>query len=171
MDNDLGKDDSKKIIVATYLETGSIKETATILHYSFSWVYKVLSRLGVISIKLKKHKYIYKELSCKDTYKLISDYLNGTSTNLILNSYNISSSTLYFILNQHKIPARNSKRGFNWSSLSKEDKAYISAGVICAAAENMAETDIAKQMSIPVSRVKIILQTLTNKKKKAYENH
>ena len=45
---------TKQTVIATYLLTNSVQETAKELNYSYSWVYRILYQVGLINIKLKK---------------------------------------------------------------------------------------------------------------------
>lgn len=157
----LGADDPEKLIIATYLETQSILETAKKLNYSFSWIYRILNKFKVVNSKPKNTKKLNKNLSSKISSSLIADYLAGKHTSLILSKYNISSTTLYFILNQNKIIRRNKGKNFNWANLSKEEKAYLSATIICYAQQGKSLQGIAKELEIPFSRVRNIINTLT----------
>jgi DNA invertase Pin-like site-specific DNA recombinase len=159
----LGADNPNKLIIATYLETGSIEQTAENLNYSFSWTYRVLNKFGVIPYKPKDSKTICKNLTSKQSSSLIADYLKGDSVNSILLKYNISSTTLYFILNRNKIVRRKHKKGFSWGRLSKQEKAYLSANVICLAQDGTSLQEIVRRLEIPLSRVRLILNTLTCK--------
>jgi DNA invertase Pin-like site-specific DNA recombinase len=159
----LGRDNPSKLIIATFLETGSIEQTATSLNYSFSWTYRVLDKFGVINRKPRTIKKICKTLTSKESSNLVSDYLSGQPTKLILSKYNISSTTLYLILNRNKIIGRKRKTGFSWNKLSIQDKAYLSANVICLAQENKSLQQIAKELELPLSRVRLILNNFTNR--------
>lgn len=160
---------TKKTVIATYLLTNSVKDTARELNYSYSWVYRILYQVGLINVQLKKIRCSINNLSENEFNAIVTDYLAGLSTNTILKVHNISSTTLYVILAKMNVPCRNKKRGFNWSRLSKENQVGISAEVIYLFSEGVSMAEIARQLKIPFSRVRCILQDLTGSSVKKCE--
>jgi transposase-like protein len=151
---------TKKTVIATYLLTNSVKDTAKELNYSYSWVYRILYQVGLINVRLKKIRCSINNLSPTEINAIVTDYLSGLSTNNLLKVHNISSTTLYIILAKMNIPCRNKKRGFNWSKLSRENQVSLSAEVVYLYSEGKSMADIARTLKIPFSRVRYILQNL-----------
>jgi DNA invertase Pin-like site-specific DNA recombinase len=153
---------TKQTVIATYLLTNSVQETAKELNYSYSWVYRILYQVGLINIKLKKIRQSINNLTEIEVNKIATDYLSGLSTNEIQKVHNISTTTLYIILSRMNIPSRKKRRGYNWSKLSREMQLGLSAEVIYLYSEGKAVAEISRQLKIPFSRVRTILITLVN---------
>lgn len=160
---------TKKTVIATYLITNSVKETAKELNYSYSWVYRILYQVGLINVQLKKIRCSINNLSQDEFNAIVTDYLAGLSTNTILRVHNINSTTLYVILTKMNVPCRNKRRGFNWSKLSKENQIGISAEVVYLYSEGVSMAEIARTLKIPFSRVRCILQNLVGNSVKKCE--
>jgi DNA invertase Pin-like site-specific DNA recombinase len=153
---------TKQTVIATYLLTNSVQETAKELNYSYSWVYRILYKVGLINLKLKKIRQSINNLTESEVNKIATDYLSGMSTKEIQKVHNISTTTLYIILSKLDIPSRKKRRGYNWSKLSREMQLGLSAEVIYLYSEDKSVAEISRQLKIPFSRVRTILMTLVN---------
>lgn len=151
---------TKKTVIAAYLLTNSVKDTAEQLNYSYSWVYRILYQVGLINVRLKKIRCSINNLSEKEINDIVVNYLSGLSTNTLLKDHNISSTTLYIILAKMNVPSRNKKRGFHWSKLSKEHQVSLSAEVVYLNSEGKSMAEISRTLRIPFSRVRYILNNL-----------
>jgi transposase len=153
---------NKKTVIATYLLTNSVQETAKELNYSYSWVYRILYKVGLINLKLKKIRQSINNLTESEVNEIATDYLSGMSTKEIQKVHNISTTTLYIILSRMNIPSRKKRRGYHWSKLSVEMQLGLSAEVIYLYSEDKSVAEISRQLKIPFSRVRTILMTLVN---------
>jgi DNA invertase Pin-like site-specific DNA recombinase len=149
-------------VIATYLLTNSVQETAKELNYSYSWVYRILYGVGLINVKLKKIRESINNLTENEINQIATDYLSGKLTKEIQEVHNISSTTLYVVLSKMNIPGRKKRRGFNWSKYSKEMQIGLSAEVVYLYSKNKSIAEIARELQLPFSRVRTILKTLVN---------
>lgn len=156
-------DTSKKTVIATYLLTNSVQETAKQLHYSYSWVYRILHQVGLINVKLKKIHQSINTLNQSQINDIAVDYLSGMLTNNILLKHNINSTTLYVIVSKMNLPVRHKKRAFAWHLLPKETQANISAEVLLLYSQGLSMSEIGRQLNLPFSRVRVIINSLTKK--------
>jgi DNA invertase Pin-like site-specific DNA recombinase len=153
---------NKKTVIATYLLTNSVQETAKELNYSYSWVYRILYKVGLINLKLKKIRQSINNLTESEVNKIATDYLSGMSTKEIQKVHNISTTTLYIILSKLDIPSRKKRRGYHWSKLSREMQLGLMSEVIYLYSEDKSVAEISRQLQIPFSRVRTILISSVN---------
>lgn len=149
---------SKKTVIATYLLTTSVQETAKQLNYSYSWVYRILYQVGLINVRLKKINQSIHNLTLETINEIAIDYLQGMSTKSILIKHNINSTTLYVIASKMNLPNRNKKRAFSWGKLSKAEQANLTAEVLLLNYQGESLAEISRQLKLPFSRVRFIVQ-------------
>ena len=61
------------------------------------------------------------------------------------------------------LPVRHKKRAFAWHLLPKETQANISAEVLLLYSQGLSMSEIGRQLNLPFSRVRVIINSLTKK--------
>ena len=155
-------ENSKKDILAVYFLTGSVEKTAKTLNYSYSWVYRVLKRAGLISVKKNSVSTALKNLTDEQKQLILADYKKGVSVNDIRKKYNVSTSCLYMLLSRYNLTQRYQRTTLSWDKLPKEVQASYAAETILLFESGVSRQKIAERFNLPLSRIDIILKLIAH---------